>query len=97
MNSCSEEFVDFKRIMSDGLNGIVASKKWSTFFSFIKITQKSEIFSYFIKLKEYWGNFQSSYETKKYMENIIRLFLKIVIMSDRHMLSGQLYSKVSLN
>ena len=50
MNSCSEEFVDFKRIMSDGLNGIVASKKWSTFFSFIKITQKSEIFSYFIKL-----------------------------------------------
>ena len=88
--------------MSDGLDRIVALKKWCTFSNFIKISQNNVRFSYFIKLYEYWGNFQSSYETKKSsMEKIIRLMLEEVIMSD-----GQMYSflqlffsteKVSLN
>ena len=51
--------------MSDGLDRIVALKKWCTFSNFIKISQNNVRFSYFIKLYEYWGNFQSSYETKK--------------------------------
>ena len=65
------------------------------------------LFSYCIKLFEYWGNFQSSYETKKSsMEKAMRLILEGVIMSDRHMSDGQMYSflqlffnteKVSLN
>ena len=70
--------------MSDGLDRIVASKKQCTFFNSIKITQKNVIFSYFIKLQEYWGKFQSSYETKKSMENKVRLILEKVIMSDGH-------------
>ena len=78
--------------MSDGLDRIAASKKQCTFFNSIKITQKNVIFSYFIKLQEYWGNFQSSYETKKSsMEKIIRLMLEEVIMSD-----GQMYSFLQL-
>ena len=35
------------------------------FFNSIKISQKNVIFSYFTKLYEYWGNFQSPYETRK--------------------------------
>ena len=61
MNFCFEKFAGFKGIMSDGLDRIVAFKKYFTFFSSKKITQKNVIFSYFIKLYEYWGNFQSSY------------------------------------
>ena len=33
---------------------------------------------------------------KKSMENIMRLILEEVIMSDRHMLEGQLYSFLQL-
>ena len=63
-----------------------------TFPNSIKVIQKNVIFSYFIKLYEYWGNFQSSYETKKSsMEKIIRLMLEEVIMSD-----GQMYSFLQL-
>ena len=52
------------------------------------------------------GRFQSSYGTKKSMENIMKLLLEEVIMSDRHMSDGQLYlflqlffntEKISLN
>ena len=69
-----------------GLNKIVALKKWCTFSNSIKITQKNVLFSYLIKLYEYWGNFQSSYETKKSsMEKIMKLMLEKVIMSDRLM------------
>ena len=71
--------------MSDGLDRIVASKKQCTFCNSIKITQKNLFFSYFIKLLEYWGKFQSSYETNKSMGNVMRLILEEVIMSDRHM------------
>ena len=53
-------FVDFKEIMSDGLDRIVASKKSGTSFYSIKISQKNVIFSYFIKLQEYWGKSQSA-------------------------------------
>ena len=53
-------FVDFKEIMSDGLDRIVASKKSCTSFYSIKISQKNVIFSYFIKLQEYWGKSQSA-------------------------------------
>ena len=58
------------------------------------MTQKNVIFSYFLKLFEYWGNFQSSYETKKifFMEKIMRLILDEVIMSDGHMSDGQMHS-----
>ena len=52
--------------MSDGLERIADSKKQSTFFNSIKITQKNVNFPYFIKLQEYWGNFESSYEIKKF-------------------------------
>ena len=76
--------------MSDGLDRIVASKKLCTFFNSIKITQKNIIFSYFIKLLEYWGRFQSSYDTNESVGNITRLTLAEVIMSDRHMSDGQL-------
>ena len=92
MNFCFEKFVDFRGIMSDGLDRIVASKKQCPFFNPIKITQKNVIFSYFIKLQEYWGNFQSSYETKKSIENILRLILDEAVMSDRHMLDGQKFA-----
>ena len=96
MNSCFEKFVEFKGIMSDGLKRIADSKKQSTFFNFIKITQKNINFPYFIKLQEYWGNFESSYETNNPMENIMRLILEKFIMSDRHMSDGQLYSFLQL-
>ena len=57
------------------------------------ITQKNEIFSYFTKLYESWGNFQSSYGTKKYfLKQITNLILDEVIISDRHMSNGQKYS-----
>ena len=46
--------------------------------------------SYFIKLLEYRGKFQSSYETNKSVGNKMRLILEEVIMSDRHMSDGQL-------
>ena len=46
MNSCFEKLVDFKGIMSDGLDRIIASKKQCTFFNSIKITQKNVIFSW---------------------------------------------------
>ena len=91
MNSCFEKFVDFKGIMSDVLDRIVASKKWCFFFHSIKISQRNIIFSYFIKLLEYQGKFQSSYETNKSVGNIMRLILEEVIMSDRHMSDEQLW------
>ena len=96
MNSCFEKFVDFNGIMTDGLDRVVASKKQFTFFNSIKITQKNVIFPYFINLEEYWGNFQSSYETKESMENIMSLILEEVIMSDRHLSDGQLFSFLQL-
>ena len=65
MNSCFEKFVTFKRIMSHGLNRIAGYKNQFTFSNSIKITWNNEIFSYFTKLYECGGNFQSSYETKK--------------------------------
>ena len=83
MNSNFEKFEDFKGILSDGLDRIVASKKQSPFSNSIKITQKNAIFPYFIKIQKYWGNFRSSYETKKSMENVMGLILEEVIMSDR--------------
>ena len=76
--------------MSDGLDRKVALKKF-TFSNSIKITQINVLFSYCIKLLEYWDKFQSSYETNKSMEKIMRLILEEVIMSDIHMSDGQLY------
>ena len=73
--------------MSDGLDRIAALKKWCIFSNSIKITQNNVLFSYFIKLYEYWGNFQSSYKTKKSSVEKMRLMLEKVIMSDL-----QLYS-----
>ena len=82
--------------MSDGLGRIVALKKYA-FSNSIKVTQSNVLFSYFIKLNEYWDNFQSSYETKKYfMEKIMRLMLEEVIMLDGHMSDGQMYSYLPL-
>ena len=82
--------------MSDELGRIVALKKYA-FSNSIKVTQSNVFFSYFIKLNEYWDNFQSSYETKKYfMENIMRLMLEEVIMLDGHMSDGQMYSYLPL-
>ena len=43
-----------------------------------------------MKLLEYWGKSQSSYETSKYVGNLMRLILEEVIMSDSVMLDGQL-------
>ena len=43
-----------------------------------------------MKLLEYWGKSQSSYETNKYVGNLMRLILEEVIMSDSVMLDGQL-------
>ena len=78
--------------MSDGLDRKVALKNQCAFSNSIKVTQNNVLFSYFIKLQEYWGNFQSSYETKKSsMEKIVRLMLEEVIMSDGHMSDGQMY------
>ena len=78
--------------MLNVLNKIVAQRKQCTFSNSIKTTQKKPSFSYFIKLCEYWGTFQSSYETKKSsMEKIMRLILGEVITSDRHMSDGQMH------
>ena len=83
--------------MPDGLDRKVALKRQCTFSSSIKIIQNNIVFLYFIKLYEYWGNFQSSHETKKSsMEKIMRLMLEEVIMSDRHMSDGQMYSFLQL-
>ena len=93
MNLCFEKFVGFIRVMSDGLDKILALKKLCNFSNSIKITQSNVFFSYFIKLYEYWGNFQSSYWTKNSsMEKIMRLILEEVIMPDRNMSDGQIYS-----
>ena len=93
MNSCFKKFVGFKIIMSDGLDRLVALKKWCNFSNSVKITQNNVFFSYFIKLYEYWDNFQYSYETKKsFVENIMRLMFEEVKMSDRHTSDGQIYS-----
>ena len=63
--------------MSDGRDRKVALKKQSTFSNSFKIAQNNVLVFYFIKLKEYWGNFQSSYETKKSsMEQVMRLLLE---------------------
>ena len=44
-----------------------------------------------------WVTFKSSYETKKFsMENIIRLMLEEIIMSDRLLSDGQIYSFLQL-
>ena len=48
-------------------------------------------------MNEYWGNFQSSYEkNKSSTEKIMRLILDKIIMSDRHMSKGQMYSFLQL-
>ena len=44
MNSCSEKSAGFKRIMSDGLDRIVALRKQCTFSNSIKITQNNVLF-----------------------------------------------------
>ena len=83
--------------MSDGLDRIVAFEKQCAVSNSIKITQNNIPFSYFIKLYEYWGNFESSYATKKSsMEKIMRLMLEEVILSARHMSHGQMYSFLQL-
>ena len=43
---------------------------------------------FFLISSNYW-NTQSPYETNSSMENIMRLILEEVIMSDRYMLDGQ--------
>ena len=44
-----------------------------------------------------WVTFKSSYETKKFsMENIIRLMLEEIIMSDRLLSDVQIYSFLQL-
>ena len=83
--------------MLDGLNRTVALKKIVCFFQFYQNYSKNILFSYFIKLYEYWGNFQSFHETKRSsMEKIMRQIFEEVIMSDRHMLDGQIYSFLQL-
>ena len=80
--------------MSDRLDRIVASINRVLIKingGSIKITQKNVIFSYSIKLLKHWGKFQSSYETNKSMENIMRRILEEVIILDRHKSDGQLY------
>ena len=64
MTFCFEKFVGFIRFLSDEVSRIVVFKKLYTFSNSTKITQNKARFSYFIKLYEYWGNFQSSCETK---------------------------------
>ena len=97
MSSSFEKFVGLIRIMSDRLDRIVALKKSVLFQVLSKLLKIMYFFSYFIKLHEYWGNFQSSYETKKStVEKIMRL-LEEVIMSDRQMSDGQMYSFLQLS
>ena len=83
--------------MSDGLDRILAFKRYCSFSNSIKITQNNALFSDFIKWYEYWANFQFSYETKKSsMKNIVTLMLEEVIMLDIHMSDGQIYSFLQL-
>ena len=65
MNPCFEKFVDHKKIMLDGLDKIVAYKIVFLFSNSMKITQKDAVFSDFIKLYEYWGNFKSFFMRQK--------------------------------
>ena len=63
----------------------------------MKITQKMYcIFFYFIKLYEYWSNFQSSHETKIFdgTDNEVNPWKSN--MSSRHMSDGQMYSFLQL-
>ena len=77
--------------MLDGIDRKVALKEQCTFSNSIKINQNNVLFSYFIKLQDYWGNFQSSYEIKKSsMEKTMGLMLEEVIMSERHMSDGHM-------
>ena len=85
MNSCFGKLVGFKRITLDGLDTKVALKN-----------SVLVLFRHFIKLWEYWCNFQSSYERKNYMEKIMMLILEKVIMSDRHISDEQMYSFLQL-
>ena len=81
--------------MSDGLDRIVAQKKCD-FSNSIKVTQKTVLFSYSIKLYLYWGNLQSSYEKTSFMEKIMKIILEEMIMLDRHMSYGLMYSFLQL-
>ena len=97
MNSCSEKSAGFKRIMSDGLDSIVALRKQCTFSNSIKITQNNVLFFISSNYMNTGGNFQCAYETKKSsMEKMMRLMLEEVIMSDRHISDGQMYSFLQL-
>ena len=65
--------------MSVGLDRIVALKN-SVLFLFLSKLLKIMYLKYFIKLYEYWGNFQSSYETKRSsVEKIMRLMIEEVL------------------
>ena len=97
MNFCFEKFVGFKGIMSDGLDRIVPLKNSVFFIILSKLLKRMQFSSYFIKLCEYRGNFQSSYETKtSFIKNIMRLILEEVVMLDSHMSNGQIYSFLQL-
>ena len=51
--------------MLDGLDKIVAYKIVFLFSNSMKITQKNAVFSDFIKLCEYWGNFKYFFMRQK--------------------------------
>ena len=95
-----------KMIRATNKNTFVLKNEWimldGQFHRAYQNYSKECNFSYFIRLLEYLGKFQSSYETNKSMKNIMRLILEEVIMLNRHMLDGQLYlffntEKISLN
>ena len=71
MNSCFEEFVDFKGIISDEPYRI-------SNYSYTGVTSSLLI------------------GTNKSMENVVRLILEEIIISDRHMLDVQFYSFMQL-
>ena len=76
--------------MLDGFNRTVALKKQCAFSNSIKITQKI----YFFLISSNYMNTGVTFNLS--MEKIMRQIVEEVIMSDRHMLDGQIYSFLQL-
>ena len=88
MNSCFEKFVGFIRIMSDRLDRIAALKDRVLFLILSKLLKVNH---FFLISSNYGNTGLTSNLSKNSTENILRLILEEVIMSNRRMPDRQLY------
>ena len=106
MNSYFEKVEDFKGIMADRLDRIVASKNSVLFIILSKLVKSMYFFLISSNYKNTRVTFNVFMRQTKSMENIMRLLFEEAFVSDRQMSGGQLYSffqllfntdKISLN